>query len=89
METCDFQVPAKPKSLNRSTWNFPRIITLARLRDVPKMVGIGRLGAAPHIGEIKPQKLYYTLPLFLHASTDQTTYQFAQTMAQTTRFAVS
>ena len=40
------------KPLNRSRWNFARLITLASLRDVPKMAVIGWLGAAPQIGEV-------------------------------------
>ena len=75
MGTCDFQVSPQPKPLNRSRWNFARLITSASLRDVPKMVLIGWLGAAPQIGEIQPQNSYNTLLylfLFLYASTAQT-----------------
>jgi hypothetical protein len=52
METCDFQASAQPKPLNRSKYNFTKLTTSARLRDVPKMVAIGWLEVAPQIGEI-------------------------------------
>jgi hypothetical protein len=47
MEKCDFQSLAQPKTLN-----FAQLISSVRLRDVPKMVGIGWLEAAPQIAEI-------------------------------------
>jgi hypothetical protein len=63
METCDFQAPAHPKPLSRSRWNFERLIMSVRLRDVPKMLAIDWLEAAPQIGEIYNVKhfSYYTL----------------------------
>ena len=47
-----FSDPTKRKSLHRSTWNYARLITSMRQSNVPKMVGIGPLGASPHIREI-------------------------------------
>jgi hypothetical protein len=77
METCDFQVPAKPKPFERSICNIARWITLAKLRDVSKMVEIGWLGVTSQIGEKQPKKLsllYFTLPhlFFLYDYTAQT-----------------
>jgi hypothetical protein len=43
---------------------------LEMLADVPIMVGIAWLGAAPQIAKIYPQKLsYYTLPDFVSFKT--------------------
>ena len=52
METYDIRAPAKPKPINLSIRNLERLLKSASLRDVPKMVVIGWLGAAPQIGEI-------------------------------------
>jgi hypothetical protein len=60
-EKCDFQASAQPKSLNGSTWNFVRLLTSVRLRDLPKMIGIGWLEAAPQIGEYNLRNLSYTI----------------------------
>jgi hypothetical protein len=75
--------------------NFTRLIMSASISDVPKMVGISWLEAAPQIGEIQLQKLYLlyisflTLPdLFYSCKPPQQKQlkQFACTMAETTRF---
>ena len=95
MGTCDFQVSAQPKPLNRSRWNFARLIRSASLRDVPKMVWISWLGAAPQIGETYTSTfvLFLTLPYFTFFYScmplqPKRLNRFARTIAQTTRFAV-
>jgi hypothetical protein len=68
----------------------------AMLRDVPKMVAIVWLEAAPHIGEFNLKNFsyytlpYFTLPLFFssHRLQQKRLDRFARTMAQTMRFAV-
>jgi hypothetical protein len=52
METCDLQAPAQSKHLNRSRRKFARLTVLAKLRDVPKISGIGMLEAATQTDEI-------------------------------------
>jgi hypothetical protein len=58
METNDCQIPAKPKPLSRSIRNFARLITLARLFDVSKMVGMSLMRVAPQMGKIYPNMRY-------------------------------
>jgi hypothetical protein len=52
MRTYAFQAFAQPKPLHQSTRNFALLITSVRSPNVPEMVRIGRLGAAPLIGKI-------------------------------------
>jgi hypothetical protein len=52
MGTYHLQVPAEQKSLNRSFCNFAHLMTSVRPLNLPKIVTIRWLGAAPHIGEI-------------------------------------
>jgi hypothetical protein len=90
-----FSAPAQPKPLNRSVWNFARLIMSARLPDMPNIVWIGWLGAAPQIGELVKYNLksflttlYLACYFLFSCQTRQTRRfnRFARTMAQTTQF---
>jgi hypothetical protein len=91
MGTCHFQAPTQQKPLDRSFSNFAQLITSARPLNVPKMVTIGWVGAAPHIGETQAYIPYLTLPylFFVSLPSLQTRplNRFARTISQTTRIA--
>lgn len=76
--------------VDRKIWNLANLITSVRSTNMPKMVIISWLGAAPQISEIY---VYVTFPyiripdLFLDwFYTDQTAPLILRTMIQTTRF---
>lgn len=58
--TCKFQLPpVKFKPSHRSSWNFARLIMLARPSEVSNLIGIRAFGVALHVSEI------YVLGFFL------------------------
>jgi hypothetical protein len=58
-----FSGTCPPETPQPIKMKYSRLITSVGLRDVPKMIAIGWLEAAPQIGEIKPQKLFLYLTL--------------------------
>jgi hypothetical protein len=78
MGTCHFQAPTQQKPFDRSFWNFAQLIRSAWPLNTQKMVTIGWVGAARHIGEIEAYIPYLNLPYFTFfffatKPTDQTT----------------